>query len=127
MLVAVVLSFIRWDGEPTFHAIAGVTCALLFTIHFNLNKKAYMAYSKTIIKLKTSVKLRWFVDSLLVIVWSVAIASGFIALLSYWEFITIVFSIGRLHGMFTRTGCVLIAIHLFQHSKQIISYFKMKA
>jgi hypothetical protein len=126
MLFAVVLSLIRWDGEPTFHAIAGGACSLLFAVHFILNKKAYMAYTKTIMKLKPPAKLRWLVDTLLLISWSVAIVSGFIALLVYWEFITIIYNVGRLHGMIARIGCILIVIHIFQHSKQIISYFKKK-
>jgi hypothetical protein len=124
MLVAVILSFIRWDDNPTFHAIAGVTCALLFSIHFYLNRKAFAAYSKSIKKLKTLVRLRWLTDLLLVIIWSIAVVSGFLAILPYAGIMESEISFGRFHGVFARVGGILIVIHLFQHVKQIISYVK---
>jgi hypothetical protein len=50
MLSAVILSYRRFDGNPTLHIIAGSICALLFAIHFSLNEKTFKAYSMGIKK-----------------------------------------------------------------------------
>jgi hypothetical protein len=123
MLLAVVLSYIRWTGDPTFHAIAGIVCSLLFVIHFCLNRKTFAAYGKSIKKLNKATKLRYLIDVLLVVVWSVAIIAGFPALGVYIGMFERAFQIGRLHGVFARLGAVLIVFHVMQHGKQIKSYF----
>ncbi|MDR0309466.1 MAG: hypothetical protein LBH88_01740 [Candidatus Methanoplasma sp.] len=124
MLIAVVISFIRWDGEPTFHAIAGIVFALLFAVHFWLNKKMFFAYGKNIRKLDASKKRKYLIDVLLIIVWSIVIVSGIIALLIDPGNSETALNHGGLHGIFARIGGVLIVIHIFQHGRQIVSYFR---
>jgi hypothetical protein len=126
MLIAVILSFRRFDGNPTVHVIAGIVCCVLFVIHYYLNRKTFTAFRKGIRKLKTMVKLKYLIDWLLIIVWSIAIILGFIALFSYLEIVESTSNFGRLHGVFARVGGVLILIHVFQHGKTILSYFKKK-
>jgi Flp pilus assembly pilin Flp len=127
MLLAVILSYIRWHGGPTSHTVAGIACSLLFAIHFWLNRKMFKVYCKSIKKLNKSTKLRYLIDVLLVVVWSVAIITGFPALGVYTGMIyESAFPFGRLHGVFARLGAVLIIVHVVQHSKQIKSYFTKK-
>jgi hypothetical protein len=66
------------------------------------------------------------VDWLLLIVWSIAIISGIPALLAYSGAIETAFDFGRIHGVFARLGGVFILVHIFQHAKQIRSYFKFE-
>jgi hypothetical protein len=126
MLIAVVLSLVRWNGEPTFHLFVGTACTVLFVVHCCLNRKTFAAYGKGIKKLNLATKQRYAVDWLLLVVWGIAIISSVPALLVYLDIMQADFPFGRIHGIFSRIGVVLIAVHIFQHGKQIISYFKKK-
>jgi len=126
MLVFVILSIIRWDGDPTFHIVAGSGCTLFFAIHLWLNIKPFKAMTRKFIKLNKKMKLQYGIDLVLILVWSVVIISGFIALPSYLSEVETAFKIGRLHGIFARVGCGFIVIHVVQHFKQILSYFRRK-
>jgi len=123
MLFFIILSVIRWDGDPTFHIAVGVGCSLFFLIHLSLNLKPFLAMTRKLRKLKIIIKLQYIVDVLLIIVWITVIITGFIAIPFY---IGDIGRIGRLHGVFARVGCGLSVIHLLQHLKQIISYFKRR-
>ena len=125
MLVFIILSVIRWDGDPTFHIVVGSGCALFFTIHFLLNIKPFTAMTKKFGKLNLKMKSQYTIDLLLIVVWTVAIITGFIAIPFYLDGETI-YRIGRVHGIFARVGCGFSVIHLIQHYKQIISYFKKR-
>ena len=124
MLVFIILSVVRWESDPTFHIIVGSGCTLFFIIHFLVNIKPFKAMTKRFGKLKVMIKLQYTIDALLIIVWSIAIISGFIAIPYYMEEAETAFKIGRLHGIFARVGCGLAGIHLLQHLKQIRSYFR---
>jgi hypothetical protein len=126
MLVFIILSLIRWDGDPTFHIAVGSACALLFIIHLILNIKPFTSMTKRFAKLKSTMKLRCAVDWILIVVWSVAIIAGFIAIPPYLSEEVAVNGIGRIHGVFARIGCGVILIHLIQHLKQIRSYFRRR-
>jgi hypothetical protein len=126
MLFFIILSVVRWDGNPTFHIIVGSGCALFFTIHFLLNIKPFAAMTKKFGKLNGKIKLQYIVDLLLIIVWSVAIITGFIAIRFYIGEAETAFKIGRVHGMFARVGCGLVLVHIIQHLKQIRSYFRRR-
>ena len=39
MLLFLVLSFLRWDGDPTFHSVMGIVFTLLAFVHICLNRK----------------------------------------------------------------------------------------
>jgi hypothetical protein len=124
MLFAVICSYIRWEGEPTLHVIVGSVCAMLFAIHFYLNRKIFAAFGKGMKKLNISKKTKYLIDWLLIIIWSVAIISGLLALLSYLGIIEAMLNFRRFHGIFCRVGGGLLIIHIIQHGKQIISYIK---
>ena len=124
MLGFIILSIMRWDGDPTFHIAVGSGCTLFFIIHFLLNIKPFKSMTKKFRKLKIIVKLQYIVDVLLIIVWSITIITGFIAIPFYIDGVG---RIGRVHGIFARVGCGLAVIHLLQHLKQIRSYFRCKS
>ena len=125
MLVFMILSVIRWDGDPAFHVAAGCGCAFFFIVHLFLNRKWLAAVTK---KLKTGrastkIKLQYIIDVLLIIVWSFTIITGLIAFSLYNE-TEAGAGIGRLHGIPARLGCGLVLVHILQHLKQICSYFR---
>ena len=126
MLGFIILSVVRWDGDPTFHIVVGSGCALFFIIHFLLNIKPFTTMTKKFKKLNTKIKLQYIIDLLLIIVWSIAIITGFIAIPFYINETEAIIKIGRVHGIFARVGCGLSIVHIFQHLKQIHSYFRRK-
>ena len=123
LLVFAILSVVRWDGDPTFHIAAGCGFAVFFIVHFLLNIKPFTAMTRRITKLNAKSKRKYIIDMLLIIVWCGAIITGFIAITNYSGDMSI-HRIGRLHGVFARVGCFLAIVHIFQHLKQIRSYFK---
>ena len=125
MLVFVVLSLLRWDGDPTFHIVVGSVFATLFIIHFLLNAKTFISISKKFGKFKTQMKLQYIVDAILIIIWLAVMVAGIIAAVSYIDTDSTLHGIGRLHGILGRIGCGFILIHIIQHIKQICSYFKV--
>jgi hypothetical protein len=124
MIAAVILAYLRWDGDPTAHIIYGIACLIFFAIHFYLNIKTFIALCKAIRKLKPPVKLKCVVDIFLIIVWGVTFITGFIALVGYDAISTAVSGMGRIHGIFARMGSGLILFHIIQHGSQILSYIK---
>jgi len=125
MLIFVALSLIRQRGDPTFHIIVGSIFVALFITHFILNAKTFISMSKKLGKLKTSMKLQYGVDIVLILIWSIVVISGIIITLNLSTDSSIR-GISRLHGMLGRIGCGFILIHIIQHIKQIKSYFKVK-
>jgi hypothetical protein len=124
MMVFIVLSLLRWDGDPTFHIVVGSVCVLLFIVHFLLNLKPFIAMTKKLRKLKLKIKLQYLIDLILIIVWSSVIITGFVAIPSYIREEAALHGIGRIHGVFARVGCGIVLIHILQHLRQIRSYFK---
>ncbi|MDR0311838.1 MAG: hypothetical protein LBJ21_09650, partial [Acidobacteriota bacterium] len=108
MLSAVIFSYVRWTGEPTWHVVAGFVCAIFFAVHFLLNRKMFVAFGKGMGKLNIQTKMKYLIDWLLLIIWGLAILSGLLALLSYSGAIESVFNVRRIHGIFCRIGGVLI-------------------
>ena len=125
MLIFVALSFIRQRGDPTFHVVVGSIFAVLFIIHFILNAKTFISMSKKLGKLKTSMKLQYGGDIVLILIWSIVVITGIVIAL-YMSTDSSIRGISRLHGMLGRVGCGFIFIHIIQHIKQIKSYFKVK-
>ena len=125
MMVFIVLSLLRWNGDPTFHIVVGSIFATLFMTHCLLNTKMFISMSKKIGKLKVQMKLQYLVDIVLIIIWLVVIVAGIISAVSYINADSTIRGIGRLHGMLGRIGCGFILIHIVQHIKQIRSYFKV--
>ena len=130
MLIFVVLSFVRWEGSDgfIFHAVVGTVCYLLFIIHVFINKKWLVTVTKSIKagKAKAKLKRQYIIDVLLIAVWGASIITGFLAISYYLNDPENISTLGRLHGVTSRIGVVLIIIHIFQHMRQIRSYFKIK-
>ena len=126
--VFLVLSFFRWEGNPSFHFTVGIACALFFAIHVCIHRKWMLSVTKSCLagKLNKSLKARFIIDILLSIIWSVSIVTGFLAIGSYVNGIESMAVFGRVHGLTARLGLVLVLIHIFQHRKQIKSYFRIR-
>ena len=130
MTVFLILSFIRWEGMDGFvyHAIVGIACAFFFAVHIFIHRKWIKAVTKSCFAGKLNKALRWkyIIDMLLLVVWSVSIVTGFIAIVPFLGETENTFAWGRLHGATARIGLLLIIIHVIQHLPQIKSYLGMK-
>ena len=126
MLVFVILSLIRWSSDPTFHIIVGSVFSLLFITHFLLNIKTFVFMTKKLPKLNIKMKLQYSVDVILLIIWIIMVIAGIIAAVNYLNIDISARGVGRLHGVIGRVGCGFIVVHIIQHTKQILSYFKLK-
>ncbi|MCL2852571.1 MAG: hypothetical protein FWE20_06010 [Defluviitaleaceae bacterium] len=129
MTVFLILSFIRWEGDATFHFSVGTVCALLFAIHVFIQRKWLRAVTKSCLagKLTQALKLKYAVDVLLLAAWIISIAAGFLAIGSFLGGIESMAVFGRIHGVYARLGLLLVVIHVVQHRDQIFSYLKIRA
>jgi len=129
MTIFLILSFVRWeDSHFAFHAVVGTACALFFTLHVCIHWKWLKAVTKSFLggKPNAALKGKYIIDVLLLGVWGVAIATGFIAV-GYFSFgIDGMAVFSRLHAVTSRIGLVLVAVHVFQHIPQIKSYMGIK-
>jgi len=128
LLLSFILALISWKDNLTIHIIGGIAFALISTYHVFLNRKWLLSVSKTFKAGKPSKRMKWqyIIDLLLVVVWSITILSGLltIGLAVRENEDLLVFS--RFHNISSKLGCFLIIVHIFQHRKQISSYFKRK-
>ncbi|MCL2363318.1 MAG: hypothetical protein FWC71_01490 [Defluviitaleaceae bacterium] len=126
MTLFVVLSFIRWDGTSgaIYHIIVGSACTLFFSMHVFVHRKWIKATTQSCFagKLKKAVRGKYVINMLLLAVWGISIATGFVALVPFFGGVEGGFGWGRLHGITARVGLVLIVIHVVQHIPQIKSY-----
>jgi len=129
MTIFLILSFMRWeDSNFVFHAIVGTGCALFFTLHVCIHWKWLKAITKSFLggKLNTALRGKYAIDVLLLTIWGIAIATGFLAT-GYFSFgIEGMAGSSRLHAVTSRIGLVLVGIHVFQHIPQIKSYLGSK-
>ena len=129
MTIFLILSFIRWDDSNfIFHAVVGTCCALFFALHVCIHRKWLKAVTKSLLGGKLNKVLRWkyVVDVLLLTVWAIAIATGFLAIGYFPLEIERMAIFGRLHGVASRIGLGLVVIHILQHIPQIKSYIGIK-
>ena len=129
MTIFLILSFVRWEASSfAFHAIVGTACKLFFILHICIHRKWIAALTKSCFtgKLNKSLKWKYIVNMLLLAIWTVAILTGFIAVVPFWDGVVGVSIWGRIHGLTARIGLVLILVHAVQHWPQIRSYFGMK-
>ncbi|MCL2378727.1 MAG: hypothetical protein FWC77_06350 [Defluviitaleaceae bacterium] len=129
MTVFLALSFVRWDNSNfAFHAIVGTGCALFFTVHVCIHSRWLMAVTKSLLAgtIKKSLKWKYAVNILLLVVWGISIAAGFLAV-GYFSFgIGGMAVFSSIHGLTARVGLVLVVIHVFQHVPQIKSYMGIR-
>ena len=125
MTFFLILSFVRWDGigGAIYHIVVGSACALFFTVHIFIHIKWIKAVTKSCLRGKLSKTLRgkYIVDILLLVVWGISIITGFFAIAPFFNDIS-GSGIGRFHGITARIGLGLIVIHVIQHIPQIKSY-----
>jgi len=130
MTVFLTLSFIRWDnmGGFIYHAIVGTACAVFFSLHIFIHRKWIKAVTKSCIegKLNKSLKWKYIVDMLLLVLWSVSVLTGFIAIIPFLGEAEGISMWGRIHGVTARIGPAFIIIHAVQHIPQIKSYLGIK-
>ena len=129
MTLFLILSFIRWeDSDFAFHAIVGTACALFFAIHVCIHRKWLKAVTKSFLdgKMNQTLKWKYVIDVLLLAVWGIAIATGFLAIGYFVSGIEVMYVFSRLHAVSARIGLALVVIHVFQHIPQIKSYVGIK-
>ena len=130
MTAFLILSFIRWDGfgGAIYHIVVGTLCAFFFALHIFIHRKWIKATTKSFFtgKLGKSLRGKYIVNILLLVIWSISISTGFIAIIPYFNETSGLFGWGRFHGITARIGLGLIAIHFIQHIPQIKSYIGIK-
>ena len=130
MTIFLVLSFVRWSGDSgfIFHAIVGTACTLFFTLHVCIHLKWIKAVTKSVFegKLNKTLKWKYIVDVLLLVIWGTAIVTGFLAIGYFAADIDAMAVFSRLHALTSRIGLGLTLIHVFQHLPQIKSYIGIK-
>jgi len=126
MTISLILSFVRWRGDSgfIFHAIVGTACTLFFTLHVCIHWKWIKAVTKSVFdgRLNQTLKWKYVINMLLLVVWGIAIATGFLAVGYFLAEIEVMYVFSRLHGATARIGLGLVVIHAYQHLPQIKSY-----
>ncbi|MCL2420419.1 MAG: hypothetical protein FWD03_01045 [Defluviitaleaceae bacterium] len=125
MTVFLILSFIRWeDSHFAFHAIVGTACTVFFVIHVCIHWKWLKAVTKSCLdgKLSKALKGKYIVDVLLIVVWGIAIVTGFLAIRYFFAGIEGMAVFSGIHGVTSRIGLVLVLGHVYQHRGQIRGY-----
>ena len=129
MTIFVIMSFVRWDGSGglIFHAVVGTVFALLAAVHLHLNRKWLVSVTKSMMARATNKKIKrlYAVNMALIVLWSIAIITGFLAIPAFIQGAEAdIF--GRIHGVSSRIGGVVIFVHIYQHWGQIRSYLGLK-
>ena len=130
MTIFLILSFVRWNGDSgfIFHAIVGTACTLFFTLHVCIHWKWIKSVTKSVIGGKLNQKLKWkyVINMLLLVIWGIAIATGFLAIAYFVAGIEVMYVFSRIHALTSRIGLGLVVIHAVQHLPQIKSYIGIK-
>ena len=130
MTIFLILSFIRWAGLGglLYHAVVGTVCALFFSLHIYIHRKWVKAVTTSYFTGKSNKTLRgkYIIDMLLLVVWSVCMITGFLAIAPFLSEGVGASVWGRIHGVTARIGLGLIVVHLIQHLPQIKSYLGIK-
>jgi len=128
MTVFLVLSFIRWEGDPAFHYIVGIGCTVFFILHVIIHSKWLKAATKACFrrKLKKKAVFQYVVNMLLIIVWSLSLITGFLSIGYFSGGVLWMSGFGRFHGITARIGLGLIVVHFLQHWRTILSYIGIK-
>jgi len=130
MTIFLILSFIRWNGAggAAYHITVGSLCTFFFVLHIFIHRKWIKATTQSCFtgKLSKTLRGKYIIDMLLLAVWSISIITGFIALAPFFSEAAGGFGWGRLHGITSRIGLVLIVVHIIQHIPQIKSYLGIK-
>ena len=130
MTVFVVLAFIRWDGTAgvVYHIAVGSVCIALFGLHVFVHRKWIKAVTRSCFAgvLKRAARWKYITDMLLIVVWSMSVVTGIVAIFPFFGGELGPFEWGRFHGVTARIGLGLLVIHVLQHIPQIKSYLPIK-
>jgi len=128
MLIFIVFSLLRWTDNPTYHILVGTITTLLFIVHVYLNRKILVAMIKSNKEKKLNKKnvYKCRMSLFLIVIWSIAIGSGLLAIGSYVYMIDSMSIFSKIHAVSSRLGVIFIVIHCIQHLTQIKSYIKIK-
>ena len=130
MTIFMILSFVRWSGAYgfIFHAIVGTACALFFTLHVCIHWKWIKAVTRSFLdgKLKETLKWKYQINMLLLVIWGIALATGFLAVGYFSGGMEGMAVFSRIHGVTSRAGLGLVVVHIYQHLPQIKSYMGIK-
>jgi len=130
MAVLLILSFIKWHGSggAIYHIVVGTLCAFFFALHIFIHSKWIKATTKSCFtgKLSKTLRAKYIVDILLLVIWSISIITGFIAIFPFFSEADDGFGWGQLHGITARIGLILVIVHAVQHIPQIKSYLNIK-
>ncbi|MCL1995201.1 MAG: hypothetical protein FWG63_03255 [Defluviitaleaceae bacterium] len=126
----VILSFVRWFGNQglIFHGIVGTFFGFFLAMHLYLNRKWIVSVTKAMIAKRMNKKSKqlYTVNTILLVVWLIAIVTGFLAIPSYAFDVESFWVFSRIHAVSSRLGGILIIVHVFQHLGQIRSYIGLK-
>ena len=129
MTAFLILSFVRWeDSHFIFHAVVGTACTVFFALHVCIHRKWLKAVTKSLFdgKMKAALRGKYVVDVLLLAVWGIAIATGFLAV-GYFSFgVAGMAAFSRVHAITSRIGLLLVIVHVLQHIPQIKSYIGIR-
>ncbi|MCL1992957.1 MAG: hypothetical protein FWG66_08425 [Spirochaetes bacterium] len=121
-----ILSFVRWEGATgfIFHAIVGSVFALLAIVHIALNRQWIAGVTKQLLAGKANKKAKplYITSMILIAIWGIAIASGFLAIPWFVNGRETFYPFSRIHAVSSRIGAVFILVHIYQHLGHIRSY-----
>lgn len=123
LVLTFIISLVTGNMSVVIHCIVGSGFTLLYVIHIFLNKKWIIFIGKNIASKKVNRKLKtqFFIDILLMLVWSIAIFFGVLAMIN-----GNIENFSRLHRIFYIIGALLVFAHAAQHRKHIKSYLKKR-
>ncbi|MCL2862871.1 MAG: hypothetical protein FWE54_02080 [Methanimicrococcus sp.] len=125
MTVFLILCLLKWDGTggAIRHILVGIACALIFAVHLYIHRIWIETVAKSFMarKFNKALKGKLIIETLLFIVFSLSIVTGFFAIVPYFNDMGGT-GIGRLHGVASRAVVVLSIIHVVQHLQQIKVY-----
>lgn len=124
MTVTLIMGFLPIEVlSSTFHFVAGSCFFAFLTIHVILNRRWLVAVTKGIKKQKVTKKTKWqyAIDIILIIIWTVSIITAIPAAMEEAENMFI-----SIHAFSSTIGLVFVIVHIVQHRKQIVSYFRKK-
>lgn len=112
----------------SIHIVGGITFAIILIIHIIINRKilASLASASRQGKLSGKMKRQNVVDWILIGLWSIMILAGLISIGFSIGDVKALFVFYYIHNVFGRLSVAFIIVHLFQHKRQIASYFKTK-
>jgi len=133
LTVFFILSYSIFVGMPvSLHMLVGIIAAILSFAHVLINRKRFLPVFRinTVKKLTVKAKCQYGVSLLLTLAWSVCIITGiligFPVILYSLTGMTNLFMIYAIHILSAFLSLILVIIHVAQHMRRVLSYFKKR-